>query len=201
MVFFARDMVRIASELRDTTASERYWADRGRIQTAINDNLWDDASGFYYDLRSDGTFVRDKSYTGLVPLIAGVVPAERIPVVLSALRDPRQFLSSGGIRSMSAASPDYIPGEAGKGVNSNWRGPVWMPINYLLIQRITDLDPPFAEELRGRLVDTVEQDWRATGRLHEYFDGDTATGLGADDQAGWTALVANLIREGWPAQP
>lgn len=201
MAFFARDMVRIASELRDTTASERYWADRGRIQTAINDNLWDDATGFYYDLRSDGTFVHDKSYTGLVPLIAGVVPAERIPIVLSALRDPRQFLSPGGIRSMSAASPDYIAGEAGKGANSNWRGPVWMPINYLLIQGITDLDPPFADELRTRLVDNIEQDWQQTGRLHEYFDGDTGTGLGADDQAGWTALVANLIKEGWPASP
>jgi hypothetical protein len=45
----------------------------------------------------------------------------------------------------------------------------------------------------------VEADWRATGRFHEYFDGDTGAGLGADEQTGWTALVANLIAEGWPA--
>ena len=41
----------------------------------------------------------------------------------------------------------------------------------------------------------------ALGRLHEFFDGDTGHGLGADEQAGWTALVANLIRESWPATP
>jgi hypothetical protein len=199
MAFFARDMVRIASELRDTAAAERYWTDRGRIQQQINDKLWDDQTGFYYDLTESGAIVPYRSYTGLVPLIAGVVPAERIPVVLAALRDPHQFLSPGGIRSTSAASPDYLPAEAGKGINSNWRGPVWLPINYLLVERLADLDPPFADDLRSRIVGNVEADWQETGRLHEFFDGDTGAGLGADDQAGWTALVANLIAEGWPA--
>jgi glycogen debranching enzyme len=194
-------MVRIASELRDTTAAERYWTDRGRIQKQINAQLWDDKSGFYYDLDANGMDVPYKSYSGLVPLIAGVVPAERIPIVLAQLRDSKQFLSPAGIRSTSAAAPDYLPDVAGKGINSNWRGPVWVPINYLLIERIKDLDPPFADDLRTRLVGAVEADWRATGRLHEFFDGDTGAGLGADDQAGWTALVANLIEEGWPASP
>ena len=45
----------------------------------------------------------------------------------------------------------------------------------------------------------VEIDWQATGRFHEYFDAETGEGLGADAQAGWTALVANLVAEGWPA--
>jgi hypothetical protein len=48
-------------------------------------------------------------------------------------------------------------------------------------------------------VTNVEVDWHSTARLHEFFDGNTGEGLGADAQAGWTALVANLIREGWPA--
>jgi hypothetical protein len=199
MAFFARDMVRIATELRDTAGAERYWTDRGRIQAAINDQLWDDATGFYYDRDAGGAFVPNQSYSGLIPLIAGVVPAERIPSMLAPLRDERQFLSPGGVRSMSAASPAYIPGEAGAGVNSNWCGPVWLPINYLLIDRLADLDAPFADELRSRVVNNVEADWRRDGRLHEYFDGDSGAGLGADSQAGWTALVANLIAERWPA--
>lgn len=55
----------------------------------------------------------------------------------------------------------------------------------------------FAEDLR--LVENVETDWERTGRFHEYFDADTGEGLGADAQAGWTALVANLIAERWRA--
>jgi hypothetical protein len=84
-------------------------------------------------------------------------------------------------------------------VNSNWRGPVWMPINYLLVGALADVDPSLASDLRERLVTTVEADWTATGRFHEYFDAETGVGLGADAQTGWTALVANLIVEGWPA--
>ena len=199
MAFFARDMVRIATEVGDTAAAERYWTDRGRIQTAINDKMWDAQSGFYYDLDTSGAFVPNMSYSGLIPLIAGVVPAERIPVLLAVLRDPQQFLSPAGIRSLSAASSLYMPGEAGGGVNSNWRGPVWVSINYLLVDDLSDLDAPLADDLRSRLVANVEADWQKAGRLHEYFDGDTGAGLGADSDAGSTALIANLIAEGWPA--
>lgn len=201
MAFFARDMARIASELHDPNGSERYWVDRGTIQEAINDHLWDESTGFYYDLNADGSFVAQKSYTGLIPLIAGVVPPGRLPRVLATLHDENDFLGVGGIRSLSAQSSLYLPGTAGQGVNSNWRGPVWVPINYLLIEALNDVDPSLAEDVRTRVVTNVETDFQQTGRLHEFFDGDTGMGLGADEQAGWTALVANLIREGWPVTP
>lgn len=201
MAFFARDMARIASELRDPAGSERYWVDRGTIQEAINSHLWDESTGFYYDAKTDGSLVAQKSYAGLVALIAGVVPPQRLPRVLATLRDPATFLGTAGIRSLSADSPLYEPATGGHGVNSNWRGPVWVPINYLLIEALTDIDPSLAEDIRSRLVTDVETDWQQTGRLHEFFDGNTGQGLGADDQAGWTALVANLIREGWPTTP
>jgi hypothetical protein len=198
MAFFARDMARIASELRDNPSAERYWRDRGRIQEAINSWMWDDETSFYYDINANGRPLLHKSYSGLIPLIAGVVPPERIPPLLDALRDEAQFLSPAGIRSLSAASNLYVAGEAGRGINSNWRGPVWLPINYLLVEALDDIDPAFGRDLRARVVGAVERDWRATDRLHEFFDGDSGAGLGADSQA-WTALVANLIAEGWPA--
>jgi hypothetical protein len=37
--------------------------------------------------------------------------------------------------------------------------------------------------------------WRDELLFYEYFHGDTAAGLGASHQTGWTALVANLIDE------
>jgi hypothetical protein len=76
-----------------------------------------------------------------------------------------------------------------------------LPINYLLIDELYDVDPDLAAEIRQAVVTNVESDWRATARFHEFFNGDTGAGLGADFQTGWTALVANLIHEGWPAPP
>jgi hypothetical protein len=199
MALFARDMARIASELHDPSASQRYWIDRGHIQDQINSTLWDDANGFYFDQAPSGALYLHKTYSGLIPLIAGVVPPERLPPMLSALSDARQFMGSAGIRSLTANDALYLHGVGGRGVNSNWRGPVWLPVNYMLVDALADIDPSLAADIRDRLVATVEADWTATGRLHEFFDGDTGEGLGADNQAGWTALVANLIAQGWPA--
>jgi hypothetical protein len=74
-----------------------------------------------------------------------------------------------------------------------------VPLNYLIIEAIEPVDPALAATIRESVVKNVEADWMATGRFHEYFDGDTGEGIGADAQAGWTALVANMVADGWPA--
>ena len=119
--------------------------------------------------------------------------------MLEAIRDPNRFLADGGLRSMSARSFGYVPGYAGRGTNSNWRGPIWLPYNYLVIEALRDPDPALAADLSDRVIGMVETSWASTGRIFEYFDGSRGTGLGADAQTGWTAVVANLIAEGYPA--
>ena len=79
---------------------------------------------------------------------------ERLTSVLSFLLDETEFLSDHGVRSVSRAhaSDPYIfrhgseefrvqydPAESTSGVfggNSNWRGPVWFPVNYLLVEAL-----------------------------------------------------------------
>ncbi len=201
MAFFAGSMARIATELGDATAAAGYASDVRAIGDAVNASLWNDQDGIYEDRSSDGGFIRAPSYGGLVPLIAGIVPADRRARLVAAIGDPARFLSPSGIRSLSKASPTYQPGYAtAGGVNSNWLGPVWIPLNYLLVGALEPVDPALAADIRNRVVATVEADWRATGHVHEYYDAETGQGIGADAQTGWTALVANMIREAWPAR-
>ena len=80
---------------------------------------------------------------------------EMLPPILKRLLNEAEFLSPHGIRSVSRlhaaqrdlgwlpavgrALIDYVPGESDTGLfggNSNWRGPVWMPVNYLLIETL-----------------------------------------------------------------
>jgi hypothetical protein len=78
-----------------------------------------------------------------------------LPRMMSHILSEDEFLSDFGIRSVSKthelqrdlghidgvgrALIEYVPGESNSelfGGNSNWRGPIWMPINYTLIQAI-----------------------------------------------------------------
>ncbi|MBS0631435.1 MAG: glucosidase [Verrucomicrobia bacterium] len=79
---------------------------------------------------------------------------ERLERVLRYVLDEAEFLSAHGVRSLSRAyrdhpftlnaagqawRVDYAPGESDTGLfggNSNWRGPVWFPPNYLLIEAL-----------------------------------------------------------------
>ncbi|HXJ64079.1 MAG TPA: glucosidase [Actinomycetota bacterium] len=86
--------------------------------------------------------------------LLSIVSPERLVQVLQEMLDPNEFLSPYGIRSVSRyhlehpfqldldgviASVGYDPGVSRSGVfggNSNWRGPVWFPVNYLLIESL-----------------------------------------------------------------
>ena len=87
-------------------------------------------------------------------LMVAVVHQHRLTAILQRLLDPAQFLSPNGIRSLSQYHQNhpytyridgvdhaiaYTPGESDSrmfGGNSNWRGPVWLPINLLLVQSL-----------------------------------------------------------------
>jgi hypothetical protein len=185
--------------------------------------------------------------------LLSLVLKERLIEILDKLLDENEFLSPGGIRALSKFhlshpysihlkdtdySIQYDPGDSTSdfyGGNSNWRGPVWMPINYLIIKAIKkygefygdDLQvecpkgsgkmmnlKDVAAELTRRIISIFEKDSkgnRATHGeynwfyqlpennnlllFHEYFHGDTASGLGASHQTGWTAVLVDLIRE------
>jgi hypothetical protein len=82
---------------------------------------------------------------------------KRLERVLSYLLDENEFLSPYGIRSLSRYHQDhpfvfytsgqantvsYLPAESNTGMfggNSNWRGPVWMPVNVLIVRGLLNL--------------------------------------------------------------
>jgi hypothetical protein len=94
---------------------------------------------------------------------------------LRYLLDEAEFLSPYGVRSLSRVYKDrpyvfradgddreytvaYVPGDMDSGAfggNSNWRGPVWFPINFLLIEGPARVPPLLRRQLPYRMPDGI----------------------------------------------
>jgi hypothetical protein len=101
------------------------------------------------------TFIHDPSKIGLSNRRLGAILDEtKLHRVLEKMLDEKEFLSPYGIRALSRVHADnpyvfnvngqdfrvsYVPGESDTGMfggNSNWRGPIWMPVNALIIRAL-----------------------------------------------------------------
>jgi hypothetical protein len=95
-----------------------------------------------------------------------IARAFRMKSVLARMLDENEFLSPYGVRSLSRVHLDkpyvfesegyraevkYTPAESDSdlfGGNSNWRGPVWMPVNYLIIESLEKFGSFYGDGLR-----------------------------------------------------
>ena len=116
------------------------------------ENRKDLARHITYFERSEG------AHSGHGHRLLAIPSRERLERVLRVMLDEGEFLSPYGIRSLSKAYEHqpyefpvgddvyrvrYTPGEGDSGLfggNSNWRGPVWFPTNYLLIEALERYD-------------------------------------------------------------
>jgi hypothetical protein len=98
--------------------------------------------------------------------LLSVLVRERLVRVLQRMLDESEFLSPYGVRSISkhhekhpfeltvdgvSHRVDYEPAESRTGLfggNSNWRGPIWFPVNYLLIESLQRFHHYFGEDLQ-----------------------------------------------------
>ncbi len=158
----------------------------------------------------------------------------RLEKVLMHLFDEDEFFGPYGIRSLSkkyAEDPfevqigdehfvvEYTPGESTTelfGGNSNWRGPVWFPVNYLIMESLQRYHYFYGDSVKvevptysGNFVNLTEASREIARRLnklcvpdgagrtlfYEYFHADSGRGCGASHQTGWTALVTRCIEE------
>ncbi|MDE1929258.1 MAG: glucosidase, partial [Burkholderiales bacterium] len=98
--------------------------------------------------------------------LLSLLRGHRTKALLHRMLDETRFLSDYGVRSLSKQlerepfrlavdganyEVDYWPGESRSGLfggNSNWRGPIWMPINYLLIESLQHFHYYYGDEFK-----------------------------------------------------
>jgi hypothetical protein len=118
------------------------------------------------DLARSIACMHPKGRNGFTHRLLSIPTRERLTRVLRCMLDEREFLSPYGIRSVSAIHREhpyivdllgerhevgYVPGDSSTrlfGGNSNWRGPVWFPLNYLLVEALERYDHFYGDTLQ-----------------------------------------------------
>jgi hypothetical protein len=126
--------------------------------------------------------------------LLAVTPRDRLQRVLRVMLDETEFLSPYGIRALSSFHKDcpyvlemngsehrvdYEPAESTSGLfggNSNWRGPIWFPCNYLLIESLQKFHHYYGDDLKvefptgsGNLMDLWQVSQELSRRLSHIF--------------------------------
>jgi hypothetical protein len=126
--------------------------------------------------------------------ILAMVTPERLRRILTKMLDENEFLGPFGIRSLSKfheQNPyvlhvggqeyrvDYLPAESNSGMfggNSNWRGPVWMPVNALIIRALLNFYLYYGDSFKiecptgsGRMMNLFEVSKEISDRLTNTF--------------------------------
>jgi hypothetical protein len=119
--------------------------------------------------------------------------------ILKVMFDEKEFFSDYGIRALSryhadhpftieldgtSHSVDYEPGESTSGLfggNSNWRGPIWMPVNYLLIRALRRFYHHYGNDLQiecptgsGKFVNLMQASDEIANRIVKIFRRDSS---------------------------
>jgi hypothetical protein len=131
-----------------------------------------------------------RGYRGLLSLLRG----HRMKQLLKRMLDETEFLSEHGIRSLSrqhgqkpyqfrldghVLTVAYEPGESASNIfggNSNWRGPIWFPVNFLIIESLQRFHHYYGDDFKiecptgsGRLITILEVSQELTRRLTRLF--------------------------------
>ncbi len=142
------------------------------------------------ELMNNLTFLREHGAGDRCLL--SIVDETRLRRILERMLDPEQFLSDYGLRSLSKeheAAPftfeasgethrvAYDPAESTSGLfggNSNWRGPVWFPLNYLMIESLQKFDYYYGRNFKLQMPTGQGEPqtlWKVAGDLSRRLSG------------------------------
>lgn len=179
-------LARIARTLgRDEDA--RLWTHQAaHLTERLIARRWDPQAGLFWSARGVGAAhvppsrVAAVTPFSLFPLITGRMPPEIAERLVAALTDPGRFWSHWPVPTVALDDPAYDP-------EAMWRGPVWLNVNYLLIDGLARAGyGDLARKLRER---TLEMVCNGDGLYEYYHPQSGAKPPRATEMFGWTAAL------------
>ena len=139
--------------------------------------------------------LRIQMFTGFLPMWCGLATkAQAEDLVRLHYANPETFHGAYGVRSLSALETMYSMAFSSN--PSNWLGPVWILVNYLVWKGLAAYGyTAEAQELRTATVRMLAADLQRRGSLNEYYHPDTGASLSHTGFLDWNLLVVEMMTQ------
>jgi hypothetical protein len=184
----------MASELGRNSEAKEWTRKAEERSKKINDIMWDDSTGFYYNVdKKTHSFTFKKTndlkrqeIIGFLPMWAGIADKKRAERLMEKLTDPKKFWRKYGVPSLAADDPYYNP----KGY---WNGPVWVEWNYLILRGLLDYGyKKEAKELVMRVAANMIAELKKNHNLWEFYSPD-GQWAGYHKTYIWAGMISRMV--------
>ncbi|MDR1810639.1 MAG: T9SS type A sorting domain-containing protein [Prevotella sp.] len=197
MVIQCDNLATICEELGLTEKAQMYRDSATIIGQRINQWMWNESEGMYFDVNTQGTKTAWKTIASFWPMLAGITSPNQDLLMIDNLKDPDLFWRPIPFPTLAKSHSEFV--ETG----GYWLGAVWAPTNYATIKGLQRVGADeFAKEASEKYIEGLYQVYLTTGTLWENYaseliDGNFKQGTNeanppADcrkDFVGWTGLA------------
>jgi mannosyl-oligosaccharide glucosidase len=205
MIFFARSLQKVADHLGLKDDAKMYQDHAQKLTEVLEKVHWDDNSKSFTDVTfteaGELRRVVHKGYLSILPLALEILPreSEKVKWILDLIQNAKELWSPYGLCSLSKSDQYFGEGE------NYWRGPIWMNINYLVLQALhrnyMQPGPHQAQaakiyaDLRKNLIANVFKQYQSTGFIWEQYSCTDGQGSRSHPFTGWTSLLLLVMAE------
>ena len=185
------DLAQMAEILGEKEDSENFYKSAAQLKEYINDKMFDEATGYYYDLQFDEhgntklLVNRGKGTEGYIPLWANAADKEKADKVVKNILDENVMNTYLPFPTAAKDNPKYNP-------TKYWRGPVWLDQAYFGVIGLDNYGyTKEAQELTVKLFERSEGLLEG-GAIRENYSPETGEGLHCSNFS-WSASVYYLL--------
>jgi len=185
-------LAEMADVIGDTAVADEFRSLHAEIKRLVNRDMWSEADRFYWDLDTDGSFLKHKTVASFWPMWGRLTEEAHVEGLVQHLNDEKEFNRPHRVPTLAADHPQYDP----KG--DYWRGSVWAPTNHMITKGLAaNGRHEMARDIVANHLTNVYKVFQETGTVWENYAPETAAPgePAAPNFVGWSAdgPIAQLI--------
>lgn len=186
-------IAKIAVTIGDLQTQKEFERRHLNLKELVNRDMWSEEDRFFWDLDTDGSFLKKKTVASFWPLWARICNKKQVAGLINHLNDAKSFARPHRVPTLAADEEKYAP--EGK----YWKGSIWAPTNHMIVKGLdVNGENNLSREIAVNHLNNMAIVFQATKTVWENYSPEfpkPGTPWAKSDFVGWSAVgpIAQLI--------